>query len=175
MLLLLANRGEVIPVRKVLTGAPWPIVLFSLGMYLVIYGRRNAALTDELARGLVWVAQHGPRVATIGTGCAAALLSSVMNTMPSVLIGALSIQHAPDLPPLTRERMIYANVTGCDLGPKFTPIGNLATLLWLHVLASKGQTITFDRYMSVGLVITPPMLLVTLLAPAAWLPLLRPR
>ncbi|PNA05416.1 arsenical efflux pump membrane protein ArsB, partial [Pseudomonas sp. GW456-11-11-14-LB1] len=89
----------------------------------------------ELAKGLVWLAGYGPWVATIGTGFAAAVLSSVMNNMPSVLIGALSIQQAPDLSPLTRELMVYANVIGCDLGPKFTPIGSLATLLWLHVLA----------------------------------------
>jgi len=172
LLLLLANRGGVIPIRKVLTGAPWQIVLFSLGMYLVVYGLRNAGLTEELARGLVWLAGHGPWVATIGTGFAAAILSSAMNNMPSVLIGALSIQQAPGLAPLTRELMVYANVIGCDLGPKFTPIGSLATLLWLHVLATKGQTITWGQYMKVGLVITPPVLLATLLALAAWLPVL---
>ncbi|KMO26574.1 arsenical pump membrane protein, partial [Methylobacterium indicum] len=164
--------SRVIPIRTVLAGAPWQIVLFSLGMYLVVYGLRNAGLTDELARGLIWLAGQGPWVATVGTGFAAAILSSVMNNMPSVLIGAFAIQQASDLSPLTRELMIYANVIGCDLGPKFTPIGSLATLLWLHVLASKGQKITWGQYMKVGLVITPPVLLVTLLALAAWLPVL---
>ena len=172
VLLGLALRGRVIPIRKVLTGAPWQIVLFSLGMYLVVYGLRNAGLTDQLAKGLVWLGGQGPWIATVGTGVAAALLSSVMNNMPSVLIGALSIQQAPGLSLLTRELMVYANVIGCDLGPKFTPIGSLATLLWLHVLASKGQRITWGQYMKVGLVITPPVLLVTLLALAAWLPVL---
>ena len=127
VLLALANRSRVIPIRKVLSGAPWQIVLFSLGMYLVVYGLKNAGLTDYLAQGLVWLSGHGPFVATIGTGFAAAILSSVMNNMPSVLVGALSIQQAPDLSPLMRELMVYANVIGCDLGPKFTPIGSLAT------------------------------------------------
>ncbi|KQP85453.1 arsenic transporter [Methylobacterium sp. Leaf113] len=175
VLLALANRSRVIPIRKVLTGAPWQIVLFSLGMYLVVYGLKNAGLTDYLAQGLVWLSGFGPFVATIGTGFAAAILSSVMNNMPSVLVGALSIQQAPDLSPLMRELMVYANVIGCDLGPKFTPIGSLATLLWLHVLDTKGQRITWGHYMRVGLVITPPVLLVTLAALALWLPILGAR
>lgn len=175
VLLALANRSRVIPIRKVLTGAPWQIVLFSLGMYLVVYGLKNAGLTDYLAQGLVWLSGHGSFVATIGTGFAAAILSSVMNNMPSVLVGALSIQQAPDLSPLMRELMVYANVIGCDLGPKFTPIGSLATLLWLHVLDTKGQHITWGQYMRVGLVITPPVLLVTLAALALWLPMLGAR
>ncbi len=180
VLLLLAGRwypgghGAVVPVTKVLRGAPWQIVVFSLGMYLVVYGLRNAGLTGHLAAGLVWLAHQGPWAATIGTGFGAAILSSVMNNMPGVLVGALSIDQAHGIPPLTRELMVYANVIGCDLGPKFTPIGSLATLLWLHVLGTKGITITWGQYMRVGLAITPPVLLVVLAALAIWLPLLGP-
>jgi arsenical pump membrane protein len=179
-LLALAGRwhrggtGAVVPVRKVLAGAPWQIVIFSIGMYLVVYGLRNAGLTDYLANALVWLAGHGIWAATIGTGFGAALLSSVMNNMPGVLVGALAIEQAQGIPSAIREAMIYANVIGCDLGPKFTPIGSLATLLWLHVLAQKGTTISWGQYMKVGLVITPPVLLAVLAALVLWLPVVAP-
>ena len=163
VLFAVAARGHVISTRRVLREAPWQIVVFSLGMYLVVYGLRNAGLTDSLVTALNWLAGHGLWAASLGTGLIAALLSSVMNNLPSVLIGALSI-HASDAQGVVREAMIYANVIGCDLGPKITPIGSLATLLWLHVLARKGVYIGWGYYFKVGLLLTVPVLLVTLAA-----------
>ena len=163
LLLIIAARGHVIQTRKVLAGAPWQVVIFSLGMYLVVYGLRNAGLTDHLAGLLDRTAQGGVWGAAFGTGIIAALLSSVMNNMPTVLVGALSIDatHATDA---IKEAMIYANVIGCDLGPKITPIGSLATLLWLHVLGQKGIRIGWGYYFKVGATLTIPVLLVTLAA-----------
>ncbi|MFF5866717.1 arsenic transporter [Pseudomonas sp. NPDC012596] len=163
VLFAVAARGHVISTRRVLREAPWQIVVFSLGMYLVVYGLRNAGLTDSLVTALNWLAGQGLWAASLGTGLIAALLSSVMNNLPSVLIGALSI-HASDAQGVVREAMIYANVIGCDLGPKITPIGSLATLLWLHVLARKGVFIGWGYYFKVGLLLTVPVLLVTLAA-----------
>ncbi len=163
VLLAVAARGHVIPTRKVLREAPWQVVVFSLGMYLVVYGLRNQGLTDHLAVLLDAFAGHGLWSATMGTGLLTAFLSSVMNNMPTVLVGALSID-ASQAEGVVREAMIYANVIGSDLGPKFTPIGSLATLLWLHVLARKGIRITWGYYFRVGIVLTLPVLLVTLAA-----------
>lgn len=165
------GRGAVVSVAVVLRHAPWQIVLFSLGMYLVVYGLGNAGLTAYAAQALQWLAQQGSLVATLGTGFLAALLASVMNNMPATLVGTLAIDQL-QVPALTRELMIYANVIGNDLGPKFTPIGSLATLLWLHVLASKGYRISWGQYMKIGLILTPPVLLAALLALWLWLPLL---
>ncbi|MCI0913308.1 arsenic transporter [Pseudomonas putida] len=163
ILFAVAARGHRISTRRVLREAPWQVVIFSLGMYLVVYGLKNAGLTDMLTQLLDRLAQQGLWSAAIGTGLIAAVLSSVMNNMPSVLVGALSIQ-ASEAQGLVREAMIYANVIGCDLGPKITPIGSLATLLWLHVLERKGMRITWGYYFKVGIVLTLPVLLITLSA-----------
>ncbi|MGY1424934.1 arsenic transporter [Lysobacter sp. A289] len=163
VLLGVAAKGHVISTRKVVREAPWQIVVFSLGMYLVVYGLRNEGLTDHLAKLLDVFAGYGLWGATIGTGLLTAFLSSVMNNMPTVLVGALSID-ASQAEGAVREAMIYANVIGSDLGPKFTPIGSLATLLWLHVLARKNIKITWGYYFKVGVVLTLPVLLVTLAA-----------
>ena len=161
LLLAVAGRGRVISTRKVLREAPWQIVIFSLGMYLVVYGLRNQGLTPQLALLLDVFAAGGVWGAAFGTGFLTALLSSVMNNMPTVLVGALSIE-ASQATGVVRQAMIYANVIGSDLGPKITPIGSLATLLWLHVLARKGMTITWGYYFKVGVVLTIPVLVVAL-------------
>lgn len=171
LLLVIAARGHKISTRKVLKEAPWQIVIFSLGMYLVVYGLRNAGLTGHLAGWLDGFAVGGVWGAALGTGLLTAGLSSVMNNLPTVLIAALSID-ASQATGVVKEAMIYANVIGSDLGPKITPIGSLATLLWLHVLERKGIHIGWGYYFRVGIVLTLPVLLVTLAALALRLSLM---
>lgn len=168
ILLAVAARGHIINTRKVIRDAPWQIVIFSLGMYLVVYGLRNEGLTGYIADLLEIFADYGVWGATLGTGFLAAFLSSFMNNMPTVLIGALSID-ASTATGTVKEAMIYANIIGCDLGPKITPIGSLATLLWLHVLTRKKMIITWGYYFKVGIILTIPVLLVTLVSLATWL------
>ncbi|WP_209589199.1 arsenic transporter [Massilia sp. BHUDP2] len=163
LLLAVAARGHRISTREVLRGAPWQVVVFSLGMYLVVYGLRNAGLTDYLTALLDRCAEYGVWGAALGTGFMTAILSSIMNNMPTVLIGALAID-ATSAQGVIREAMVYANVIGADLGPKITPIGSLATLLWLHVLSAKNIEISWGYYFRVGIVLTLPILFLTLCA-----------
>ena len=78
------------------------------------------------------------------------VLLSVTNNMPTVLIGALAID-ASSVQGAVREAMIYANVTGCELGLK-----------WLHLLAIERIKISWSYYF--GIELTLPVLFITLSA-----------
>ena len=155
--LAIANHFKATKPWMTIKTAPWQVVWFSIGLYIVVFGLKNAGLTTYLAEMIVTLQSYGNTAAVIGTGFLAAVLSSVMNNMPTVMIMDIAIAEAGS------PALAYANIIGCNLGPKMTPIGSLATLLWLHVLAQKGVKITWIEYMKVGLVITPPVLLVALI------------
>ncbi len=160
LFLLIANHYKAVKPIMTIKAAPWQVVWFSIGLYVVVYGLKNAGLTDIIASWVEQLMHQGDTVAIIGTGFLSAFISSVMNNMPTIMIMDIAIDKVGYV---GNEALVYANILGSNLGPKMTPIGSLATLLWLHVLAQKGVKIGWGEYMKVGLVVTPPVLFVALL------------
>jgi arsenical pump membrane protein len=155
--LIIATMSKAVKPIHIIKEAPWQVVWFSIGLYIVVYGLKNAGLTDYLTIVLKDLSLRGDTIAVIGTGFIAAFLSAIMNNMPTIMIMDIALND------IGNQAMIYANIVGCNLGPKMTPFGSLATLLWLHVLAKKGVKISFAQYSKFGLIITPPVLFVVLL------------
>ncbi|MCB4748321.1 MAG: arsenic transporter [Sulfurovum sp.] len=158
--LVIATHYKATKPIMTIKAAPWQVVWFSIGLYVVVYGLKNAGLTNEIALWIEILRKQGETVAIIGTGFLSGFLSATMNNMPTIMLMDIAIDKVGYV---DNEALAYANILGANLGPKMTPIGSLATLLWLHVLAQKGVKIGWGEYMKVGLIITPPVLFVSLL------------
>ncbi|PSN97372.1 arsenical efflux pump membrane protein ArsB [Candidatus Marsarchaeota G2 archaeon ECH_B_SAG-C16] len=155
----LTKLNKKINALRIIRTAPWQIVVFSLGMYLIVFGLGREGLTQLLSTVLGWVSSLGQPLSTLLSGFFFALLAASMNNMPSVMLGNLAISRLGD-----PTWLVYANVVGNDIGPKFTPIGSLATLLWLYMLDRKGDIrVTVYEYMKVGVLIALPVLFFTLI------------
>ncbi|MCI0500673.1 MAG: arsenic transporter [Epsilonproteobacteria bacterium] len=158
LFLAIASFMKVARAGLTIKTAPWQVVWFSIGLYIVVYGLKNAGLTEILSEVLKDLATQGDFIAIVGTGFISAFLSAIMNNMPTVMIMDIALVDVGN------DALAYANIIGCNLGPKMTPFGSLATLLWLHVLAGKGVRIGFWEYSKFGLIVTPPILFIVLVA-----------
>lgn len=155
--LTIASVTKSVDAKEIIKATPWQIVWFSIGLYVVVYGLKNAGLTDTLSDLLYYFMQKSEALAVMATGFIAAFLSAVMNNLPTIMVMDIALKD------IGTPSMIYANIIGCNIGPKMTPFGSLATLLWLYVLERKGVKIGFWQYSKFGVVVSLPVLFVVLL------------
>lgn len=167
---VVAARSGAVSTRQILRAAPWNVVAFSLAMYAVVYGLRGAGVTGVYGSWLAGVAAHGTLPAVLASGLSVAGLSAGLNNLPALLTAVLGVQGS-GVSGHVRQALVLGSIVGADIGPKLTPIGSLATLLWLHVLRGRGLNVSWGQYFRAGVRLTPPVLMVGLLA--LWLVLAR--
>jgi arsenical pump membrane protein len=160
---IVCARSGHVGSRAVLKSAPWNVVVFSLAMYTVVSGLRGAGVTGAYGAWLAGWAHRGALGAVVAPGLSVAGLSAGLNNLPALLTAVLGIQGS-GVGGHARQALVYGAVVGADIGPKLTPVGSLATLLWLHVLRGRGLSVSWSEYLRAGLVLTPPALLVGLAA-----------
>ncbi|MCS6957073.1 MAG: arsenical efflux pump membrane protein ArsB [Aquificaceae bacterium] len=163
LLALSTLKNKSVSLWQVLRFTPWHVVFFSVGMYSVVYSLKLSGLMSLVSVAIVHLYRLGDFYALLGTGLISAFMSAVMNNLPTVMVMNIAIEEAQLENKLT-QFLALANLVGTNIGPKLTPIGSLATLLWLHVLEHKGIRIDWLYYTKVGFVITLPVLLATLMA-----------
>jgi arsenical pump membrane protein len=156
-------KNRVISIKSIYNATPWSIVFFSIGMYTVIYSFKKVGIISFITWAIHYLLSLGAFYAILGTGFISAFLSAFMNNLPTVMIMNMGIESAGLSQKITNF-LALANVVGTNIGPKLTPIGSLATLLWLHILEHRGVKITYSYYIKVGFLLTLPVLLSTLVA-----------
>jgi len=128
--------------KEILFAAPWNILIYALSMFVVITSAFQLQLLAFLTTPLhTYIAASDPMSALFAGGIIAAL-SAAVNNLPATLIAVLVLRAAHNVGQLA----IYAIILGVDIGPKFTPFGSLATLLWLDILKRNDIHISWGAY-----------------------------
>ncbi len=142
-LLALTQARGVRTAAEALRCAPWSVLIYALGMFVVITAAYDAQtlrfLTSPLTR---WASVSSGRGAALLAGSVPGLLAAGVNNLPAALVGVLALRSAAHVNPMA----VYAIILGVDIGPKLTPFGSLATLLWLGILERNGIAISWGHF-----------------------------
>jgi arsenical pump membrane protein len=153
-IILAANRERVWPlVRHV----AWGVLPLVAGLFVLVEGLVRTGVIAALARMLA----EGAAGSATGTawlaGLAIAVACNLMNNLPVGLIAG-SVISADQVP----AAVTGAALIGVDLGPNLSVTGSLATILWLVALRREGQNVGPWQFLLVGIVVTPPALLLSI-------------
>ena len=137
----------------------WSVLPLVAGLFVLVealaqtglIGTISAALRDHAAPSSAW-----------GAGFAVALVSNLINNLPTGLIAGNAVQSAHASGAVTSAILI-----GVDLGPNLSVTGSLATILWLSNLRRERQHIDALTFLKLGAVVMPPALILAIAA--AWL------
>ncbi|QBP42855.1 arsenic transporter [Paenisporosarcina antarctica] len=155
-------------IKDVAMKAPWHILVFAFGMYVTVYSLNNTGITVFFISLFESVIKENLVFASFITGIFISVLSNLMNNLPSVMLGTLIITDM-GLDIQTLQVSYIAIIIGSDIGALLSPLGTLATLLWMFVLRKNGIYITWSKYFKVALLVIPMTLFVTLIAFNLWL------
>jgi arsenical pump membrane protein len=159
VLVLAIGRRSPLPVLK---DVSWSVLPLVAGLFILVEGLNRTGALPALARVLKQAATASPQATSWISGIAVAIGANLLNNLPMGLIAATTSQAA----------QIPAHVTGAiligvDLGPNLSVTGSLATILWLIALRREGEHVGAMRFLRLGLLVMPPVLLLSLLALSA--------
>ncbi|WP_348519079.1 arsenic transporter [Campylobacter sp. CCS1377] len=140
---------------SMLRNAPWGVLIFSFGLYVVVYALHKEGLSENFVFLLKWL-QNYENYNTFALGFISAFGSAIFNNLPMVMIGDLALKEYFNNE--INYTLIYAHLLGCNIGAKLTPIGSLATLLWLGVLSKQGVKISIKTYFKFSIILSLPVL-----------------
>ena len=156
--------------RTLFRETPFSVVVFSFGLFVVVFGVKNAGFLESMREVFESIESAPLFVQIFSVGVFSSLGSSVINNLPMVLLGNLTIESF-SLDSAHQNVLALAHLLGCNIGSKLTPIGSLATLLFLLKLKISGIKIPLLTYLAFAFVITFCVLFASLLG--LWVSVLR--
>ena len=150
---LIATRAHGEALIGIGRAVSWSVLPMVAGLFVVVEALNAAGALAVIAAAVHYAAGLPPVAGSLAASFGLALLSNLMNNLPSGLLtaGALATVAAP-------EHIRHALLIGVDLGPNLSVTGSLATVLWLIVLRREGEQVSGWTFLKAGLVVMPPAL-----------------
>jgi len=146
---------------------PWHILLFAFSIYVIVAGLRNVGLTEWIVRESEPYIAAGGLSSILWTGGLLTVMSNMLNNLPSVMLGTLALTDMA-LDDRTLQIAYLANIIGSDVGALLTPLGTLATLIWMFILKQHGIRISWAAYIGIAIRVVPAGLAVSLIGLYLW-------
>ncbi len=137
----------------------WSVLPLVAGLFVIVEAMNSAGALDLATRALQQMKAWQPLRAALSSGFGIALISNLMNNLPSGLISGAAVKAAGATGPLRNAVLI-----GVDLGPNLSVTGSLATILWLIALRRENQEVGFWKFLRYGALVMPPALALAILA-----------
>ncbi len=167
LLIVLRWHRKKIGAIDVFKKSPWHILLFAYSMYVIIYGLHHVGLTEFIVDTIGEKVGENHFYAVFIMGLLISLMSNVLNNLPTIMIGTISITEM-GLDQQSMQVAYLANVIGADIGSLVLPMGTLATLLWFHTLRQYKIPMDWGKYVKVTVYVIPIGLLLSLLSLYGW-------
>ena len=137
----------------------WSVLPLVAGLFVIVEAMNGAGALSAGVHALREMKGWPPWQAALSSGFGLALISNLMNNLPSGLISGAAVNSAGVSGPLRDAVLI-----GVDLGPNLSVTGSLATILWLIAIRREGQHVGFWKFLKYGALVMPPALVLAILA-----------
>lgn len=161
--ILIATRANGKAVLGIGRAVSWSVLPLVAGLFVLVEALDQAGARAGIVSAIRYCAELSPVAGSLAASFGVALLSNLMNNLPSGLLtgGALRAMAAP-------EHIRHALLMGVDLGPNLSVTGSLATVLWLIALRREDEHVSAWTFLKAGALVMPPALLLATVA-LAWL------
>jgi len=151
----------------VIKRTPWHILLFAFSMYVIVFSLNKIGLTSFIVQYTKPIISDSIFNAIFFVGTLLSVLSNLVNNLPSVMIGTMALINM-NLSLDTLQISYLASIIGSDIGSLLTPIGTLATLLWMFILKKNQIPFTWGQYFKITFMVIPITTVVTLMSFYIW-------
>ena len=148
LVILFSNEFDV---KERLRVIPWDVAVFVLVFIVLTNKLQTLGVVDYLASFFAGLFTTHVQSVYV-SGLLGGVISGIINNIPaSISLSSALHTLAAGLDVATSKAIAYGLVVGTNLGALFTPVGALATIMWLNITRRKGFAIPIKKLLGYGL------------------------